>query len=253
MRVGLIGCGYWGSKIRRSLHELDCDTVVYDPAHEETVDSPTRLIELSDAVVVATPPQHHAEMVDRCVERQTPFFCEKPFTLNPIDAAWLRLAARLTDTRGAVGYIALHADGFPEEADKIVVRRESDSAGYHNISAWWDIGAHDVAGYCHLFGRPDHIDISQDFDTYHARLTNRRGVADLQGTRRGGKAWEWLVDGEVWTPYASQKEPLKSELEWWLSGGDNLDLGLAVSETLHRASRKAQHGSTPTIPTGAAR
>lgn len=234
MRVGLIGCGGWGSLIRRALEDLGHDTVVYDPAHPDTMSSANRVCKIADKVVVAVPPQHQASEVNRVLEWGKPFFCEKPFTLNPTDAAFLRMSARMAGVHGAVGYIALHADGFPLDADKLIVRRQTESPGYHDVDAVWDLGAHDVAAFVHLFGRPDTVDYQGDRDTYQLRLENKRGVADLQGSRTGGKLWEYLVDGEHWTPYASKREPLKTEMEWWLDGGDNLNAALTTVETLSR-------------------
>lgn len=236
MRVGVVGCGRWGTNIRRALHELGHDTVVYDPAHPDSMKSASRVCKISDAVVVATPPQYQAEEVNRALEYGKPFFCEKPFTLSTTDAAVLRMFAREAGVNGAAGYIAVHADGFPADADKLVVRRETDSAGYHNVDAVWDIGVHDIAAYVTLFGTPSYVSYQGTHNTYELRLENQRGVADLKGSRLGGKLWEYLVDGESWSPYQSKREPLKTELAWWLAGGDNLDVALATVEVLSRCN-----------------
>lgn len=236
MRVGLIGCGRWGTNIRRVLTELGHDTVVYDPALPETVPTPQELVRISDKVVVATPPQHHVEYVRMAVERQTPFFSEKPFTLNTVDAAVLRFQTRLAYVHGAAGHIALHADNYPSNVYNLRVVHTNRMPGYHNIPAWWDMGVHDVAVAVNLFGRPQSVEVVQGFDWYEARLTFSEGLAELVGHRDSGeKVWEFTVDGETWTPNSSTTEPLKNQMEWWLNGGDNLDEAVVVVETLSRA------------------
>jgi predicted dehydrogenase len=228
MRVGLIGCGYWGSKIRRALEDLDHEVLVADPAIEGSW-TPAGACMRSEVVVISTPPQWHTRHCLLASEYRTPFLVEKPFTLNPVDAAQIRL---LSDGRGAVGHIALHATGLPDGFEKLRVHRATDSAGRHGIPAWWDLATHDIAVAQHFHGRPHHVELRQGDDWYEATLHWPDAIAELTGTRTGGKEWMFDFDGQPWSPYDSTVEPLTAELEWFLNGGRNLDEALDVVRTL---------------------
>jgi len=84
-RIGLVGCGRWGSLVRRDLEDLGASVVVVDPAVEGAIGDVDELPEV-DGVVVATPATTHAELVGRLLDRDVPVFCEKPFTTDVDEA-----------------------------------------------------------------------------------------------------------------------------------------------------------------------
>jgi len=57
-----------------------------------------------DAVVIATPPKFHAEIVRSCLERNLHVFCEKPFCLDPADSISLANLAEKKNLVNQVGY-----------------------------------------------------------------------------------------------------------------------------------------------------
>ena len=100
-RIGLVGCGPWGSLILRDLRALGCEVVVVARSDAsraaaseggaaaivaETADLP----EL-DGIVVATPVATHSAVVGKALDRGRPVFVEKPLTDDPEAAD--RLAA----------------------------------------------------------------------------------------------------------------------------------------------------------------
>lgn len=224
--------------IRRNLKDLGHEVLVYDPALPESVGDVTTCITRSDRVVVATPPQFHYSYALQAVQHGRPFLVEKPLALDPVDSAVLLRLADLNRVSGAVGHIAFHA-GYPRTpATSVVAFRAGNNPGYHDVSAWWDIGVHDVAVAVDKIGRPTNIRLDQDFDHYQARLESPLGTAEITGTRTSQtKEWKLVFDGWPWTPYDSPAEPLRTELEWWLDGGSNLDDGHLVVETLWRGDK----------------
>jgi predicted dehydrogenase len=84
--IGLIGCGRWGSNIRRDLVDLGAEVRVVDPAVGQDALPDVASLPAVDGVVVATPAATHAEVIDAVLDRSVPIFCEKPFTTDVGDA-----------------------------------------------------------------------------------------------------------------------------------------------------------------------
>jgi predicted dehydrogenase len=242
VRVGLIGRGRWGVHIQRALGDLGYETSWCDPAQPGGAPSADALLERVDRVVIATPPQSHAALVRKAISARVPFMVEKPLAMSAAEAFELVNFARAAVVQGAVGHIALSADGVqPYRGTRPLLTqaiRTSANAGYHGIPAWWDIGVHDVAVCVDLYGRPETVSVASDEDVYAATLAWPGATAILRGSRIARqKRWRIWFDDEVWDAYADPgREPLKNQIDWWVAGGDNLDAGALVVETLERGS-----------------
>lgn len=103
LTVGLVGCGRWGRHILRDLVSLGCDVPVATKSAESRkyaseggasmiVDGHEQLPEL-DGVVVATPSDTHASVIEAVLERGIPVYSEKPLTCDAASAARLASAA----------------------------------------------------------------------------------------------------------------------------------------------------------------
>ncbi|MCA1636101.1 MAG: Gfo/Idh/MocA family oxidoreductase [Acidobacteria bacterium] len=103
LTVGLVGCGRWGRHILRDLVSLGCDVLVATKSAESRkyasergasliVDEHEQLPEL-DGVVVATPTDTHAAVLEAVLERGVPVYSEKPLTCDAESAARLASAA----------------------------------------------------------------------------------------------------------------------------------------------------------------
>ncbi len=107
MRVGIVGCGYWGSKHVRVLHGIpEVEQVVLidsDPERRaalhqvfpSTVGYPSldAALDAVDAVVVATPPTTHAGIASQAIAAGKHVLVEKPLATNSADAQLLVDAA----------------------------------------------------------------------------------------------------------------------------------------------------------------
>ncbi len=118
IRVGVVGCGYWGSKHLRVLQSLDgvSAVVAIDP-------DPTRVVSLQrslsldgsyasleealpyvDAVVVATPPSTHVEIGVRAMQAGKHVLIEKPLATSTEGALQLIEASAASGTTLMVGH-----------------------------------------------------------------------------------------------------------------------------------------------------
>ncbi|MEX2523974.1 MAG: Gfo/Idh/MocA family oxidoreductase [Gammaproteobacteria bacterium] len=105
--VAVIGCGYWGKNLIRNFAELDalvavCDGEAdvagqYAQQHGVRAGSLEDILaeESIDAVVIATPAETHARLVEQALNAGKHVFVEKPIALEVEDAIRVRdLAAR---------------------------------------------------------------------------------------------------------------------------------------------------------------
>jgi predicted dehydrogenase len=101
IKVGVIGCGYWGPNLIRNFAELPSarlvgvadlkadrrDYIKRRYPGVETTDDYWELFSMSlDAVVVATPPPTHFPIAKACLEHDLHVLVEKPLTLCSKDA-----------------------------------------------------------------------------------------------------------------------------------------------------------------------
>ncbi|MEM7338506.1 MAG: Gfo/Idh/MocA family oxidoreductase [Actinomycetota bacterium] len=117
LHVGVIGCGYWGSKHVRVLSMLPGVRVsLIDPDDEKraaltgsypvdrTVSDLDEIADDLDAVVVATPPSTHYAIARRAIEADLHVLVEKPMTTDVDDAVELVRLAEARDRRLMVGH-----------------------------------------------------------------------------------------------------------------------------------------------------
>ena len=182
VRFGLIGAGSWGQAYLRTLALLQdrcrlTHVATSRPAAAASYPHPVHvtpdwraLIRAGcDAVIIASPPDAHAEMVQACLEARIPCIVEKPFCLDPEEAE--RLARRI-DEAGLpvlVDHTRLFHPAYQTlkqmlaEAGEPIrfLLTECMSFGpfRSDVSAWWDWGPHDVSLCLDLMGaRPEHME-----------------------------------------------------------------------------------------------
>src|SRR5262249_44267382 len=111
IRVGVVGCGYWGPNLIRNFASCTmtegvaaCDASAKrleangrNYGHLALVDSVDRLLELPlDAVAIATPVSTHFPLARRCLEAGLHVLVEKPLAATVAEAeALIELAGRL--------------------------------------------------------------------------------------------------------------------------------------------------------------
>lgn len=170
MRVGVVGCGYWGSKhvrVLRSLPDIKSLVVVDPQAERRTViadayPSITQCATLEealdrvDALVVATPPSTHATIGRKAIEAGKHLLIEKPLATSTADAADLVSLADAADTILMVGHTFEHNAAVQKlraiiEADDLGTLYYVDTARLNlglyqpDINVLWDLAPHDVS------------------------------------------------------------------------------------------------------------
>jgi predicted dehydrogenase len=177
MRIGVVGCGYWGSKHLRVLHGISSvDQVVAIDASED------RLIELErsfpnmllrttlesalsdvDAVVVATPPRTHAGLAITAMAAGKSVMIEKPMATSSADARMLVEEAARRSLVLMVGHTFEHNSAVWKlrelvQSGELGHIHYLDSARLNlglyqtDVNVIWDLAPHDVSIFNFILG-----------------------------------------------------------------------------------------------------
>jgi predicted dehydrogenase len=177
LRVGVVGCGYWGSKHIRVLHSLESvDTIaVIDP-------NPDRALQLSrnypaleaykdldealphiDAVIIATPPSTHKPLALKAIAAGLHVMVEKPLATNAADARAMIAAAEAQGVVLMVGHtFEFHSAVW--QLREMVQKKELGDLYYldtarlnlglyqHDCNVLFDLAPHDVSILNYVLG-----------------------------------------------------------------------------------------------------
>lgn len=183
MHIGVVGCGYWGSKHVRvlSMNPAVEQVVVVDPRGERRRDllrafpDATAVATLSDALpqvdalIIATPPASHADLGLRAIAAGKHVLVEKPMATSMPDARRLIEAASAADVVLMAGHTfeynaAVWALRDAVRNGDLGVIYYLDSARLNlglyqsNINVVWDLAPHDISIFNHLLGTtPDSV------------------------------------------------------------------------------------------------
>jgi len=167
-RIAVLGCGYWGGNHIRTLKSLGALHAVsdIDPARAERFAAEQGCLALTpdelfarddvDAVVMALPPQFHADFAIRAVEAGKDVLVEKPIALTVPDAERAVKAARDNGRVFMTGHVLRFHPAF-EGLKALVDKGELGEVGYihsHRLGlgkfhaendALWDLAPHDLS------------------------------------------------------------------------------------------------------------
>lgn len=183
LRIGVVGCGYWGEKHVRVLGTLpQVSSVVAIDGRQEILDrisaeypfaicrpSVASALDDVDAIVIATPPVSHADIALEAIDAGKHVFVEKPMTRSTAEADHVIAAANEAGVTLAVGHTFVHNAAV----HKLVELTQSGALGeLHHMSAArlnlglyrddvnvvWDLAAHDISITIAVMGRaPDEV------------------------------------------------------------------------------------------------
>ena len=170
IRVGVVGCGYWGSK---HVRVLSATAGVSEIAIVERDQSLCRRLQRTfpatrsfrslqaalphvDALVVATPPQTHARLALTAVREGKHVLVEKPLATSLVDAELLVEAARLAKSITMVGHTFQFNPAVRElrrrlasgELGKIYyIHSDRLNLGLYrpDVNVVWDLAPHDIS------------------------------------------------------------------------------------------------------------
>ena len=178
IRVGVIGCGYWGPLHVRTFSALPHATVTMaadlnperlahiaatypdvrtTPSAAALLDGPV------DAVVVSTPAGTHARLATQALQRAKHVLVEKPLATSSADAAALVAAAKRAGCTLMVGHTFLYHAAVRRLRDLVqtgelgqlfYVDCKRVNLGLHrkDVDVVWDLAAHDVAILRYVLG-----------------------------------------------------------------------------------------------------
>ncbi|MBN9039616.1 MAG: Gfo/Idh/MocA family oxidoreductase [Rhizobiales bacterium] len=176
-RIAVLGCGYWGSNHIRTLKSLGALHAVSDvnaaraegfsAEHEVPAVAPGELFlrDDVDAIVMALPPQFHAENAIRAVEAGKDVLVEKPIALTVADAERSVEAARRNGRVFMVGHVLRFHPAF-EQLKQLIDAGELGEVKYihsHRLGlgkfhtendALWDLAPHDLSMILAITGSP---------------------------------------------------------------------------------------------------
>lgn len=203
-RIAVLGCGYWGSNHIRTLKSLGVLHAVSDAnraraegfasEHECRAIEPDDLFDDReiDAIVLALPPQYHAEYAIRAVNAGKHVLVEKPVALSVPDAERAVKAAKEAGRLFMVGHVLRFHPAF-EKLMALINAEELGEVRYihsHRLGlgkfhtendALWDLAPHDLSMILAITGAApieirgegaavlDHL---SDFALLHMRFEN---------------------------------------------------------------------------------
>lgn len=178
IKVGVIGCGYWGPNLIRNLVDISQAEVVGVSDLREsrlnhirnlyprifTTQNYKDLFSLNlDAVVVATPPATHYAIAKECLENGLNVLIEKPITTNSADAQELVDLAARKDLTLMVGH-TFEYNPAVRALKELIDQGEIGQVYYMNsirvnlglfqrdLNVLWDLAPHDLSIFLYLLG-----------------------------------------------------------------------------------------------------
>lgn len=182
IRIGILGCGYFGAEFARAVREMQGIqlTAIYSPGKSSErlsnelgcrrASSVEEIMENAeiDAVIIATPNHLHYQHVLAAAEAGKHIFCEKPFALDPGEAAEMVEACRKAKIVLMVGHIMHFYYGIAKVKTMIQEGFFGDILTMHIERTGWEQKKADVSwkkmqekSGGHLFHHIHEIDIMQ--------------------------------------------------------------------------------------------
>jgi len=168
MKIGVIGCGYWGKNLIRNFYELKVLAAVADVNASLSVDfakqyqvdalSIDALIDDDsiEAIAIATPAITHAQLTVRILQAGKHVFVEKPLALNLQEAERVKTVVNLSGKKLMVGHLVQYHPCF-EAVKKLLASSALGAIQYlysnrmsmgkirNEENVIWSLAPHDVS------------------------------------------------------------------------------------------------------------
>lgn len=179
IKVGLLGCGYWGRKHLRVLHELPgCEVKALCESSAAalkmvpraylprivTDDYDAFLASGIDAVIIATPASTHYPLAARALEADKHVLIEKPFTTKASDALALILEAERRGLTIMAGHTYVYHPAIAFLKELVGTGQLGPITYAHtsrlnfgllqpDVDVLWDLAPHDISILVHILGQ----------------------------------------------------------------------------------------------------
>lgn len=170
MKVGLIGIGYWGKIILKTLKFLGvkditiCDPTLINQAHYEShpVESDYTKLPKLDMVFIIVPATLHYKICSYFLFQGADVFCEKPLTVDTQEAKKLYHIARENECNLMTDWLFTYnpqinqlkqdyTAGNLGEIRSVHMNRLNSGPARTDVNARWDLASHDVSILQYLF------------------------------------------------------------------------------------------------------
>lgn len=173
MKTALIGYGYWGRNIARTLEAKEIDFTIFDMDKTQLqeakklydfkeFDTLEELLKSDiDSVFIATPPATHYEIAKKTLLAEKHIFVEKPFTLDLEEAYELINLAESKNLKYMVDHVFLYSEPvkylknhLDEFGDIIYINARRINLGLFQYATdvIWDLAVHDLSIIDYLVG-----------------------------------------------------------------------------------------------------
>lgn len=177
MKLGLIGCGYWGPKCVRVLKDIrGCDLIWIADTNPDKLESYKKqgyrvtqqyqdILQDDDivGVLVLTPASSHYSIIKDCLKANKHVFVEKPLAISSAEAEELVLLAESKKLKLMVGHIYVFhpaIEYIKQAMDRQKLKpplhfhfqRRSPGPVREDVNVLWDLGPHEISIMNHLIG-----------------------------------------------------------------------------------------------------
>jgi predicted dehydrogenase len=180
IKVGLIGCGYWGPNlIRNFMKAKGCNVVAIADQRPDRLEAARRLnpamktttsakdlieSDVIDAMVIATPISTHFSLARACLQNRKHVFIEKPLTRTSAEAKELIQLARQNKKVLMVDHTFIYS-GAVRKLREIIDSGDLGDIYYYDsvrlnlglfqpdVNALWDLAPHDFSVLTYLMRR----------------------------------------------------------------------------------------------------
>lgn len=258
IKVGVVGCGYWGPNLIRNFNNNpECELVrVSDlrpgrldfikeqyPSVDITTDYKAIINDPSiNAVVIATPVNTHKPIAMEALQAGKNVLVEKPLTDNYADAIELAEYAKSKGLIAAVGHIFQFApavtalknylnEGLIGEPAHFTSTRINLGPPKTTVDVVWDLGPHDLSILLYLFNEtPIAVDAFGESHWWEGIVDNAHIFLRFKGNRSAHIHLSWLssnktrntvVYGEKGNIVYNETLPDEEKLTFYDKGVDN--------------------------------
>jgi predicted dehydrogenase len=173
MKISLIGYGYWGRNIARTLKELNIKIETIFDLDKSQIKEAKKLynfkeynslddvLKNSDIVFIATPPSTHYEIAKKALNFNTHIFVEKPFTLSLKEAYELIEIAEKKNLKYMVDHVFIYSEpvkflknNLNSFGDIFYINSRRINLGLFQYATdvIWDLAVHDLSIIDYLVG-----------------------------------------------------------------------------------------------------
>lgn len=155
MKYGLLGYGYWGKIIYKTLKEINIlNVAIYDPLYEKSTSKIDELYDC-DFIFIATPLSTHFENVELFLNKKCNVFCEKPLTSDINQNKYLYELAKKNKVNLFIDWIYIYNEYVwqlknliqTDSSNLVSITMNRNNKGPVRIdtNARYDLACHDVS------------------------------------------------------------------------------------------------------------